>query len=56
MVLERWRPGWGLRSWRPFRELEEKERRFEEASGQLSLTIIWRKPILLRRNGNRHIA
>jgi HSP20 family protein len=34
MVLERWRPGWGLRPWRPLRELEEMERRFEEAFGR----------------------
>ena len=26
MVLERWRPGWGITPWRPFTELEEMER------------------------------
>ena len=31
MALRRWRPGWRLRRWEPFRELEEEmERLFEE--------------------------
>ena len=43
MVLERWRPGWGLRPWRPLRELEEMERRFEDIFGRSSLPILWRR-------------
>jgi len=34
MVMERWRPGRGLIPWRPFRELEELERRFEDIFGR----------------------
>jgi HSP20 family protein len=33
MVLERWRPKWEITSQRPFRELEEWERRFENLFG-----------------------
>jgi HSP20 family protein len=33
-MLERWRPGWRLRPWRPFRELEEMEQRLEEIFGR----------------------
>ena len=40
MVLERWRPRWGITPWRPFRELEEMERRFEDLFGQ----PMWRWP------------
>jgi HSP20 family protein len=43
MVLERWRPGWGIRPWRPFRELEEMEQRFEEAFGRPFLPMLWRR-------------
>ncbi len=31
MVMETWRPGWGIKPWRPFRDLEEWERRFEDS-------------------------
>jgi len=42
MVLERWRPSRGLTPWRPFRELEEMERRFEDIFGR-SLLPTWRR-------------
>ncbi len=38
MVMERWRPGRGLIPWRPFRELEEMERRFEDIFGRTVFT------------------
>lgn len=34
MVLERWRPRWGITPWRPFRELEDWERRLEDFFGR----------------------
>jgi len=43
MVVERWRPGRGLIPWRPFRELEEMERRFEDILGRPSLPSVWRR-------------
>jgi len=42
MVMERWRPRWGLVPWRPFREMEEMERRFEDIFGR-SLLPTWRR-------------
>jgi len=42
MAMERWRPRWGLVPWRPFRELEEMERRFEDIFGR-SLLPAWRR-------------
>ncbi len=41
MVLERWRPRWGLTPWRPFREIEDWERRFEDFLGR----PMWRLPM-----------
>jgi hypothetical protein len=41
MVLERWRPGWGIRPWRPF--AEELERRFEEILGRPFFPQVWRR-------------
>lgn len=43
MVMERWRPGRGLIPWRPFRELEELERRFEDIFGRPFLPSVWRR-------------
>ena len=43
MVMERWRPGRGLIPWRPFRELEEMERRVEEIFGRPFLPTVWRR-------------
>jgi len=43
MVLERWRPSRGLIPWRPFREMEEMERRFEDIFGRPFLPAIWRR-------------
>jgi len=43
MVMERWRPGRGLIPWRPFRELEDMERRFEDILGQPFLPAVWRR-------------
>jgi len=41
MAIERWRPRWGITPWRPFRELEEWERRFDDLFGQ----PLWRLPV-----------
>ena len=41
MVMERWRPRRGLIPWRPFRELEELERRFEDIFGRPA--AVWRR-------------
>ncbi len=41
MAIERWRPRWGITPWRPFRELEEWERRFDDLLGQ----PLWRLPV-----------
>jgi HSP20 family protein len=43
MVMERWRPGRGIIPWRPFRELEEMERRFEDILGRPFLPAMWRR-------------
>ena len=43
MTMERWRPARGLTPWRPFRELEEMERRFDEIFGRSMLPSIWRR-------------
>jgi len=43
MTMERWRPGWGITPWRPFRELEALERRFDDIFGRPSLPSIWRR-------------
>ena len=34
MTMERWRPRWGITPWRPFRELEEWERQFDDLFGR----------------------
>ena len=34
MAIERWRPRWGITPWRPFRELEEWDRRFDDLFGR----------------------
>jgi HSP20 family protein len=34
MAAERWRPEWGITPWRPFRDLEEWERRFDDLFGR----------------------
>jgi HSP20 family protein len=41
MAMERWRPGRGITPWRPFRELEEWERRFDDLLGR----PLWRLPV-----------
>lgn len=41
MAIERWRPRWGITPWRPFRELEEWERRFDDVFGR----PLWRLPV-----------
>ena len=41
--MERWRPGRGLIPWRPFRELEEMERRFEDIFGRPFMSAAWRR-------------
>jgi len=42
-VIERWRPGRGIIPWRPFRELEEMERRFEDIFGRPFLPSVRRR-------------
>jgi len=41
MAIERWRPRSGIMPWRPFRELEEWERRFDDLFGR----PLWRLPV-----------
>ena len=41
MAIERWRPRWGITPWRPFRELEEWEQRFDDLFGR----PLWRLPV-----------
>lgn len=43
MTLERWRPSWGLMPWRPLREMEELERRFENMFGRSLMPALWRR-------------
>jgi len=43
MTMERWRPGRGLAPWRPFRELGEMERRFEDIFDRPFLPAVWRR-------------
>jgi HSP20 family protein len=43
MTMERWRPRRGLVPWRPFRELEDMERRFEDVFGWPALPAVWRR-------------
>jgi HSP20 family protein len=41
MAIEIWRPRWGMLPWRPSRDLEEWERRFDDLFGRPS----WRLPV-----------
>jgi HSP20 family protein len=43
MQMERWKPGRGLIPWRPFRELEEMERRFDNMLSWPLLPAVWRR-------------
>jgi HSP20 family protein len=43
MAMERWRPRWGITPWRPFRELEDMERRLDEVFGRPFLPALWRR-------------
>jgi HSP20 family protein len=43
MEMERWRPRRGLIPWRPFRELEEMERRFDDMLSWPLLPAVWRR-------------
>jgi len=43
MAMEGWRPGRGLVPWRPFREMEEMERRFEDIFGRPFIPAMWRR-------------
>jgi HSP20 family protein len=43
MVMERWRPRWGMMPWRPFRETEEMERYFNDVFGRPFLPAVWRR-------------
>jgi len=43
MAMIRWRPGWGITPWGPFREMEEMERRFEDIFGRPLIPAIWRR-------------
>jgi HSP20 family protein len=41
MAIERWRPRWHIAPWRPFTELEEMERRFDEIFGRAFQPRLW---------------
>jgi HSP20 family protein len=41
MAIEIWRPRWGINPWRPFRDLEEWDRRFDDLLGR----PLWRLPV-----------
>ena len=41
MVMEKWRPRWRVTPWRPFRDLDEWERRFEDFFSR----PMWRLPL-----------
>ena len=43
MEVKRWRPVRGLIPGRPFRDLEETERRFDDVFGWPSLPAVWRR-------------
>lgn len=43
MTLERLRPRWGIRTWEPFRELEEMGRRFDDILGRPFTPAMWRR-------------
>ncbi len=43
MAMERWRPGRGMVRWRPLRELEEMERRFDDVLGRQLSPAVWRR-------------
>ncbi len=43
MVMERWRPRWGLRPWRSLSEMDELERRFDEMFGWPLMPAVWRR-------------
>jgi len=43
LTLERWRPSWGLIPWRPLREVEDMERRFEDIFGRSLMPALWRR-------------
>jgi len=41
MVLERWRPRWGIAPWRPLRDIDDWERHLEDIFGR----PMWRLPM-----------
>jgi HSP20 family protein len=43
MVLERWQPSRRIIPWRPFREMEEMERRSEDIFGRPFAPAVWRR-------------
>ncbi|MFQ6122532.1 MAG: Hsp20/alpha crystallin family protein [Dehalococcoidales bacterium] len=45
MAMERWRPRWSIRPWRPFRELEELERLLETPFAGWPFRVWRRRPI-----------
>lgn len=47
MVMEKWRPRWGLRTWRPSTDIEELERRFDEMMGR-PFASLWRRSAVER--------
>jgi HSP20 family protein len=43
MAMERWGRRWGMVPWRPFGEMEDMERRFEDIFGRPFLPEVWRR-------------
>jgi HSP20 family protein len=43
MAIERWRPRWGMAPWRPFRDLEDIERRFDDIFGRPFSPAWWNR-------------
>ncbi|MDD4876017.1 MAG: Hsp20/alpha crystallin family protein [Dehalococcoidales bacterium] len=49
MSMERWKPSSGMIPWRPFRELEALERRFDDIFGRQQWPSSWRRTPMLEQ-------